>query len=359
MRFFGWGSNDVPLDELPEIFPLAFKRERFIEIDVTNIYAKVLTDVVERIHGLTDEQVAVLFDNCVQSEASKGLISLLAHAMAFRQELFLVYSKALNVLRKATGPEVEQIRADYKKAGKSSVGVFISFSHYYKSELVALYSALEYCTLASLHKSMNLSVALQLKMSELRSGVSLTDSADVKSQAQTIAKALGKGQDILLDAKDTVETAVPDLTAIKESIEYIESKRSFYLGLPASYINGEQTGGLGTTGENDTKAIERGLKNYYISIIKPVLDVLFETKLAYKSQDFRQIDQALNALKTFALTDDTLVSAENKLLIMNQLLDLPLDAKGDAPPKETPLTNGNVNVPPKQIPANGGKAALQ
>jgi hypothetical protein len=348
-NFFGWGSSEVAKQELPDIFPLAFKRDDFIWIDVMHIYAKILTDVIERTHGISEKIEPLLWDNCIKSESCDGLISLLAKAMTHKRKLFLVYEKALDLLREATNAEATKIEADYKTQGKSSVGVFISFEQYRKSDLVKLYSALEYCTIASLNKSLGLSSAIQLKMNDLRASVSLADSADVKTQGASIAASLAAGKDVMIDGKDVIETAVPDLTAIKESIEYLNEKRSFYLGLPESYITGEQTGGLGSTGENDTKAIERGLKSYYVSIIKPVMELLFGAKTTYKSQDFTQVTSAVETLKTFSITDDELISKENKTLIINRLFDLPEDSEGDPPPKVDP------NAP--KLDANGKPVA--
>jgi hypothetical protein len=204
--------------------------------------------------------------------------------------------------------------------------------------MVKLYIGLEYCTIAALHKSMNLSKATQLKMSDLRSSVSSIDSSDVKAQAQRIAEALAAGRDVLMDAKDSIVNSVPDLTAVKASIEFLLQKLAFYLGMPSAYLSGEQTGGLGTTGEGDQKAIERGLKGYYFSVLKPVLEALFPgTQVSYKTQDFRQIKEAMDVVKTFALVDDTMISAENKRKILNGLLDLPEDAEGDPAPKPLAL----------------------
>jgi hypothetical protein len=330
-NWFGWGNDGDTrtIEEIPNIFPLDFSRDAFVEIDVMAIFQKILTDVLERTHGLTPEQINLLSDNCIQSEAAHGLISILARGMAFRRILFLVYDQAINLLRLATPEEQGQITSDYAKTGSSKVGVYISFQHYLKADLVRLYAALEYITVASLHKSMNLSVAIQLKMNDLRTSTSLTDSADVKVQAQKIAQNLKDGKDVLMDAKDVIENAVPDLTAIDAALSYLSHKKSFYLGMPRSYITGEQTGGIGSTGEGDTKAVERGLKNYYESIIRPVCKTLFQVETSYKSQDFRQIDQGLNALKTFALVDESLMNIENKTLIINKLFDLPEDEKGE------------------------------
>lgn len=335
-EWFGFRSGVASPDEIPNIFPLAFSKPDFINIDVVHIYSKILTDVIERTHGLTDDQQALLWDNCLKSESSHGLITRLATAMANMKNLFLVYEKAVGVIREATQNEVRQITEDYKKTGSSKVGIFISFEHYKKSELVKLFSALEYCTVASLHKTMSLSAAIQIKMKDMRASTGLTDSAEVKAQAKAIATGLGEGRDVVLDGGDEVETAVPDLEAIEKSIDFLNQKRSFYLGLPECYITGIITGGLNATGESDTNAIERGLKNYFLSIAKPVLEALFKIKTSYKSQNFKQIEEAMDVLKTFSLTDDELISHENKLLIINRLLDLPEDAEGDAPAKVEP-----------------------
>ncbi len=347
--FFGFGASQID-GEIPDIFPLGIKKETFVEIDVINIFQKILTDVAERIHGLEEGQCDLLWDNCIQSEASHGLISQLARAMAFKRNLFLVYDRALNVIRLATPAEQEIIRADYAKQGVSKVGLFVSFQHFLKADLVLLYSALEYCTIGALNKSMNLSNAIQIKINDLRGSVSLNDASVAKAQAIEIAKALGKGRDIMLDAKDIIDLSKPDLTSIHEAIKYLNEKRSFYLGLPPSYLHGDMTTGIGTTGESDTKATERGLKNYYASIMKPVLEALFDVDLSYKSQDFRQVDQAVNALKIFALTDESIISLENKTLIINKLLDLPEDEEGTGikegalPPDEVAENNAYPQI---------------
>ncbi len=349
-NWFGWSSTSIPTNELPDIFPLGFKKELFIEIDVIAIYQKILIDVVERTQGLKEEQEPLLYDNCLKSESSRGLLHLLARAMTFSESLFVVYDEALGVIRLATGDEQAQITKDYQASNESSVGVYINFTHFRKSMLVRLYSALEYITISSLNKAMNLSTAIQFKMNDLRQSTGLNDSSEVKKQALAIAQGLANGKDVLMDAKDIIENGVPDLTAIDATIDYLCSKRAFYLGMPKTYLDGEPTKGMNETGTQDVKATERGLKNYFESIVKPVLEEIFDVTLTYKSQDFRQIDQGINALKIFALTDDELMSVENKTLIVNQLFDLDEDAKGSGkkePGAKPNPQDGLAKVPPK------------
>ncbi len=353
-NWFGFlGASSDSDVELPEIFPISITQSEFVKIDVVNVYSKILTDVVERTHGLSEDQTQLLWDNCVKSEASDGLVSLLSKAMAEKKDLFLVYEQALKVLRVATNEEETQIKADYKKKGESSVGIFISFKNYTRTDMVKLYSALEHCTVAALHKSMNLSKAVQFKMFDLRGSTALTDSQKVIDQAKVVAKGLAKGNDVLIDSKDIIETVMPKLDAVVASIDFLNQKRAYYLGLPECYINGEQTGGLGSSGEQDTKAIERGLKSYYSSIMKPVLEALFGKKVSYKSQDFRQIAGSMEVLKTFSLVDEELISAENKLKVINALFDFPENTKGDAPkePDHVILNEGQKFVAPPSAKA--------
>ena len=346
---FGGGSpaSTAAQDELPELYKLAIAESEFVEIDIVTIYAKILTDVIERVGGLTDEQQAMLFDNCVMSNSSDGLITLLADAMANKKELFLVYEKDVSVLREATSTEKAQIKADYEATAESSIGTYISFKNYSRTDMVKLYAALEFCTVAALNKTMNLSKAIQIRISDLRGSVGLNDAAEVRAQAVAMAKGLGAGKDILMDAKDIVQTVTPDLTAVKEAIAFLDTKRAFYLGLPAAYVTGEQTGGLGGTGEVDTKAVERGLKSYYFSIVKPVLEALFDgVTLTYKSQDFRQIGQALEAMKAFELVGEEYVSFENKKKILEGLLDIDPDDNETTERVDEPAAPAAAVVPP-------------
>jgi hypothetical protein len=346
--YFGWSNVVTPTDtELPDIFPLTgVLKSDFIKTDVIAIYAKILTDVIERTHGL-----ALLWDNCLKSESEQGLISMLAIAMTEKADLFLVYNKEVGVVRKATHDEKIKIEADYKKNAESSVGIFISFKKYTRTDMIMIYSGLEFCTISALHKSMNLSKAIQIKISDLRASVNLTDASIAKSQAQTIARGLGQGKDVYMDAKDVIETSKPDLESVKQAIGFLNQKRSFYLGLPESYINGIQTGGLGTTGENDTKAVERGLKSYYFAIIRPVVYALFNVKLDYKSQDFRQITQGLEALKTFELTGEEFLSSENKKRIVEGIFDVDPDDNETEAPVEPITIEGKPNGTVKTVKA--------
>lgn len=316
-KLLGAAATDT---ELPEIFPFSVVDTEFIKIDIVTTYTKILTDTVARVHGLSEVQKQTLWDSCVQTDANAGLISLLADAMAEKKEIFLVFK--VGVLRKATSDEERQIKEDYKARSSSNVGAWISFKNYKRTDMLKIYSGFEYCVIASLNKNLNTSKALQIKIGKLRESVSLQDSAVAKSQAKTVATSLGKGRDVLLDSTDSIETATPDTSSSEKSMMFLDAKRAFYLGLPLAYIAGEQTAGLNTSGEADTRAVERGLHQYFVSILHPVLKAIFNVDTKFKSQDFRQITSSLDVLKTFDLVTDDYLDQAQKQEIIAQLFDL-------------------------------------
>lgn len=344
-------SNDETA-ELPEIFPLSVYQKDFIRMDIVSTYVKILTDTFERVHGLKKELDPVLWDNCVQTDANEGLITLMANAMADQRDLFLVYVPSVGVLRKATPKEEETIKADYKTKGESSTGVFISFKKYRRTEMLLIYSGFEYCVLGSLNKTLNISKAVQIKVNDLRASVSLADSEVAKAQGKAIADALSKGKDVMLDVKDEITTASPDTSSTEKAIGFLDAKKSFILSLPISYVSGLQTPGIGSTGEADMRAVERGLKQYFVSIIRPVLKALFKADTEFKSQDFRQMTTALEVLKTFDLVSDENMSRDAKQEIVARVFELDqseelANLKKDAKEREKELKDFQASNPPK------------
>lgn len=352
MSMFSWAfkSNaELGNSEIPEIFPLALAKDIFIRSDILQTYVKILTDVAERTHGLDDSQESLLWDSCVQTKTNEGLISLLADAMTYKRELFLVYSKSVGVIRKADTKEEKQIKADYEKQGESKAGVYISFKNYRRTDLLEIYSSFEYCVLGSLNKTLNVSKSVQFKIADLRKSVSLNDSGIAREQARSIANAMKNGNDVLLDAADSVATATPDTAPAEKAMVFLAAKKAFILSLPLSYVEGEQTPGIGSTGEADMRAVERGLRQYFVSIIQPVFKAVFGKDVEFKTQDFRQMNTALETLKTFDLTSDEYLSKESKQNIAARVFDL--DPAKEKKALESEEKEREANRPPAPAPS--------
>lgn len=348
LGFIGGSSKDE--EKLPDIFPIPITQLDFVKIDVQNIYTRILTDVLERTQGISKKNEPLLWDNCLASENKDGLVTLVACAMAEKKELYLVYSPSLLVVRKATTAEQVQIKDAYEikaepvKMGSGMIGLYVTFKNYIKSDMVKFYSALEYCAVGGLWKQANISKSVLIKISDLRGSVSLGDSAAAKTQAKAMADGMAEGRDVLMDAKDVIESLKPDTTATDSTLELIAKKQSFYLGMPASYFYGQQSKGLSDTGKADSKATERGLKGYYFSVIKPILEGLFGGSLKFKSEDAEGLDTALKTLETMDRTSEAYLNVENKTLIVNRAFGLDEDEVGDGP-EEVDLTSPDPNDP--------------
>lgn len=353
---FGFTSSSSSSSELPDIYPLKFKEKDFVYTDTKAIYSRILIDVIERTQGLKEDQLPLMWDSCLGDQSQDGLISLLARAMTDKTKIALVYDPAISLIRLADAAELNAAEKAIKSGQTIKGTVFVRFDNYDRTDMIKIYSTLEYCAIYALYKSMNLSKAIQMKLKELRSSTGLVDSDDVKAQAQSIAAALSAGKDVMLDADDSIVNAIPDMKATEAAMKFIAEKRAYYLGYPLRYIMGDAKAGIGDTGNADTKEIERGHKNYFFSIIKPVVDALFDINAEFKSENTTAIDTSLNVLKTMELTSERFIGQENKQKIVNMAFQLPENAKGDeaAPvdpktdPNAPPPKNGNVNQPSKE-----------
>ncbi len=359
----GWptflGGRTEGDEKLPDIFPIPIAQKDFVSIDVQNIFARILTDTLERTHGIDEEEKVLLWDSCLASENSDGLVTLLAKAMSDKKELCVVYIESLSLIRKATPEEERQIKEGYKEKAEPvkvgpGIGIYITFKNFLKSDLVRFYSALEYCAVGGLWKQANISKSVQIKINDLRASVSLGDSAAAKAQAKAMAQGMSEGRDVLTDAKDVIESLSPDMTATNATLNLIATKLANYLGLPPTYFGAEGKSGIGDTGKGDARKVEQGLKGYFFSIIKPVVDGLFDIESEFKSDDAENIDVALKTLETMDRTSNEFLSTENKTWIVNKAFGLDEDEVGDGPepePEIDPLTGlPGAPKPPGQVP---------
>lgn len=344
---FSIGRNKA--DGLDEIFPLSIKMSDFVQTYLQTIYTKILTDAYARTTGIPEDSIPVLFDNCLGSETPDGLISLLAKAMASKGDLYLIYNPQTKTLRRADGTEQAAIKDAYKSGKQIKGQVYVSFTNNNKSDMIRFYSEIEFATTAGLYKQSQLSSAIQYKMNELRATVSSIDKAAAESQAKAINESLVSGRNAIMDAKDVIDTTKVDVDPISKALDMIESKLSMYIGMPKSYFTGDQTNGMGDTGNADARAVERGLTAYFFSVAKPVVEALLECKTTFRTQDFSQVMTGLSALQTFDLVGNKYISDENKLAIANALLGVESKLGADPVGANTdPLDQGLTPKQPKQ-----------
>lgn len=333
MQLFGFqfGQPQSVLTNLPVVWEMKLRASLYIEIQLRSIYARILSEVLARSHEIPDEFRPLLRDS-MEGMGQLGLIEQLVCAMANQSELILKYDAG--ILYVPEYAEKYKILLDWKAGKKSPRTLVMSFQKYYKTTMLRQYLEHKYLLLCTQNKALNLSSALQIKISDLRSSVSLSDSDKAKDQAVQIAQSLLNGSPALLDAKDMLELLTPDMGPLKEVGHDLHSEISLILGLPISWVAGTQKVGLGDSGDADSRSIERGLEPYFWESIYPSFVHLFDHKLKFKSEDYKNMAQALEAVKIFELIGETFLSVDNKRLIVSKLFDIPLEELPDGPAEE-------------------------
>lgn len=322
MSFFGkiFGSREATETELCAPFTLRLCRDDFCRIKTETLFKKMLQRCYSRSEGATDKQkIKSLFDSSERSDAAKGLISLLACAMTKKEEMGLIYEKG--VVRIATFDEKEEIKKQYSKNVSPLAvkkGVLVDFRKYDLSDLVMAYMSIIYDILSSMNTQVGLAQALQIKINALRGTVSAVGKDDPIEQAKAINNALNKGQSVLLDKNDTVETLTLNSDSVKNAVAFVNSLMASDLGVSLSFVNGELTTGMSATGEADANADEYGFQDMFNSIFKPTCDPLYSWTLQFITDDWRWF--AAMADKLIIVENSALLSIEQKQAFATRLI---------------------------------------
>ena len=305
-------------------FKISLERDDFIKIKTENLYKKILHRCYSRTEGATDEiKIASLFDSKEKSGASNGLISLIAISMANKQEQAIVFKSG--IARIADFQEKEKIKTDYEDKGRSEDSVLINFQNYTLTNLVNSYYAMIYDILQSMNTQVGLAKALQIKISSLRATVSAAGKEEPIQQAKDVNEALTKGQSVLLDKNDAVETLTLNSDSVKNAIMLVNSQLATDLGVSLSFVNGELTTGMSATGEADSNADEYGFQDFFNSIFKPICDKLYGWNLRFVSDDWRYFSAMIGSL--IIVENSALLSEDQKKAFADRLMPIAKIAK--------------------------------
>lgn len=301
-------------------YSMGIAREDFCKVKIFTMYKKILQRTYSRTEGAKDnDKISSLFDSNERSNALRGLISLLAKAMTDKAEITIVYDSG--VARIAKEDERKIIEADYKKSAKSDKGVLLSFKNYCLSDLLLAYMSMLYDILASMNTQVGLAKALQIKISNLRSTVSMAGKDEPITQAKDINTALKAGRSVLMDEKDKVETLTINSESAQAAFQFVCSLIASELGVSLSFVTGELTTGMSATGEADQNADEYAFQDFFNSIFKPTCDQLYGWNLSFISDDWRYFSSMIGSL--IAVENSGLLSLEQKQAFANRLLPTP------------------------------------
>lgn len=282
-------TGGAVVTDLASPYKLAVDELIFIDFKTSILYQKILKRCYAKSIGLSDEEARNLWDSVELGNAQYGIITQIADAMTKKKELFLVNDSG--IVRVADAEEMEQIRKDYAEKASSKIGVYMNFKKYTLTDIIKVYMSLIYDIMNGAKVNLGLAKALQLKMADLRKLVATSSSEDTKGQAKAIVEALKNGKSIAIDAGDTIQTTELQTAPITEGLKLVYGLLASEIGVSTSFVCGELTSGMAVTGEADVNANEDGIKDFFNSVFKPVIDKLFNKKIMFKTDNWRKIKE--------------------------------------------------------------------
>ena len=289
----------------------------FVDFKVITLYAKILRRCYAKSSGLSDEQAANLWDSVDLGDAQHGIINKVSFAMAKKKELILF--KDGGIVREAEQAEADQIKKDYEERGRSEKGVYLNFKKYAMTDVLRLYMAFIFEIIRGAWVNVNLTKALQLKIADARKTIAASDAADPMQVASNVVSALKDGKSVFLDAGDDVKTTDLQTQAIKDALSLVYGLLAGELGVSTAFICGELTSGMAVTGEADVNANEDGIKDFFNSVFKPIIDKLFGVSLKFKSDNWRRIKEFAQIIP-FVETAEY-ISEEKKRELLERLFE--------------------------------------
>lgn len=312
MAGFGFFKNSTPRTAeetvLARPYKLSICERDFIQTRTIVLFEKILKRCYHKTGGIPDKEannIALSVFLSVENGAQKnGTIPLVAQAMANRQRIYLVYDAKISMVRKATLDEQQELTSQYV-ANNNALGtlknglrgMILDFTNYKLTALIRCYMSLIYAVMDSANTQVNLSRSLQIKINKLRDNISVLTSADATQQASKINSALKNGESVLLDNLDNVIQTAVNADSIKQALNIFYSALASDLGLSVSFVSGELTSGMSATGDADINYEEDGIKDFWVSIWRPICIRLYnQPKVKFITDRWRNIGAKLQNL---------------------------------------------------------------
>ena len=315
-------KNLIQKDNLSLSFDLSLKEKDFVDYMVSDLYQSILTMCFDKIifpeseKDFKDKIIPSFYDNLSVEGINKGIIKNLAYAIVLNQPVFLVNASAGDdiIVRQGTEEELQKYK---KEQGNIKKQIQMDFTKYNQSKALRLFYSMIYWIIRATNTNVKISNSVLVKIAKLRELVAKEDAEEVIKQAKEINDAIKKGNSIIADKDDTMERLEINSQATKDALDVVFSLISGLIKMPLSFVNGELTTGLTQTGDSDNLAIERGLKNYYYTILKPCTEKLFETKTRFTSDNTAKLKTLIGILPQLELS--TLLTDEEKRAIIEDL----------------------------------------
>ena len=315
-------KNLIQKDNLSLSFNLSLKETEFVDYMVSDLYQSILTMCFDKIifpdaeKDFKDKITPSFYDNLSVEGINKGIIKNLAYGIVQNQKVFLVNASAGDniIVRQGTQEELQKYE---KEQGNIKNQIQMDFTKYNQSKVLKLFYSMIYWIIRATNTNVKISNSVLVKIAKLRELVAKEDAEEVIKQAKEINDAIKRGNSIVADKDDTMERLEINSQATKDALDVAFSLVSGLIKMPLSFVNGELTTGLTQTGDSDNLAIERGLKNYYYTILKPCTEKLFDTKIRFTSDNTAKLKTLIGILPQLELS--TLLTDDEKRAIIEDL----------------------------------------
>lgn len=315
-------KNLIQKDNLSLSFNLSLKETEFVDYMVSDLYQSILTMCFDKIifpdaeKDFKDKITPSFYDNLSVEGINKGIIKNLAYGIVQNQKVFLVNASAGDniIVRQGTQEELQKYE---KEQGNIKNQIQMDFTKYNQSKALKLFYSMIYWIIRATNTNVKISNSVLVKIAKLRELVAKEDAEEVIKQAKEINDAIKRGNSIVADKDDTMERLEINSQATKDALDVAFSLVSGLIKMPLSFVNGELTTGLTQTGDSDNLAIERGLKNYYYTILKPCTEKLFDTKIRFTSDNTAKLKTLIGILPQLELS--TLLTDDEKRAIIEDL----------------------------------------
>lgn len=316
MKLFDkWRTRDV-LTDLPAPYSLTVEKAAFLNFKVKWLYEKILKRCYALSSGLDDDKARSLFDSVELGDATVGLIGLVAQALTDKTELILVNDAG--IVRVAEFNEAEEIKKDYAARGRSEKGVYLNFAKYTLTDILKCYMELIFEILKAERVNVGLAQAMQVKINRMRETISTSNADDPMKQAKNIVDALKGGKSVAIDAGDVIQTTDLQTQAVKDALLMVYGMLASDLGVSLSFVCGELTSGLSVSGEANANFDESGIRDFFITVFKPIVEKLFGVSLRFKTDNWRKVREYAQILPY--IESSALLSDEQKAQLAVELM---------------------------------------
>jgi len=206
----------------------------------------------------------------------------------------LIYKKG--VVREAADDEIKKIEAEYKAGTLSKTGVLLNFESYTKTRLIRHYFAQAYSVQLANNTMTGIASALLYKIHDLRKLFGKKEVQSAIDQAKAVVKAFRRGKAAMTDSLDDLAQQKGDSDTTIATAENIYAELAGLLMISQFFITGKPTTGASVIGDADINLSEPGVKIFFVSVFKRVVDRLYGIKISFVSQKWRMFASLSSAL---------------------------------------------------------------